>query len=103
LPLLRVFAARDLEQKDVEPKIDDLLGTRALPLTETVFLQHAVELAASARWDARTLELLDRLSRSPFIDVAWMDRCPLLAPFRENQAFIDARARIATRAAQLWT
>jgi eukaryotic-like serine/threonine-protein kinase len=46
----------------------------------------------------RALDALERAARTGLADVAWFDRCPLLAPLREDPRFAAARVPVAARA-----
>jgi serine/threonine-protein kinase len=70
-----------------------------------LFLQLKVEqLCFAGRVDDADRALPDVVDAG-LLDLAWMDRCPLLAPLRPLPAFAGLRARVADRAApviQAW-
>jgi serine/threonine-protein kinase len=45
------------------------------------------------------LDTITRAAKAGLFDLAWMDRCPLLAELRQDPAFAAARALVAARAA----
>jgi serine/threonine-protein kinase len=68
---------------------------------QAFFLQLEVEGAAYVGDRARALDALRRAAATTVFDVAWMDRCPLLADLRGEPAFAAARALVAERAARV--
>lgn len=62
------------------------------------FRQLAVELSAFVGDHDVALRALDEADALGLIDLTWVDRCPLLAPIRDEARFRAARSRIATRA-----
>jgi serine/threonine protein kinase/tetratricopeptide (TPR) repeat protein len=80
-----------------------LESTKLTPSRRAFWSQIRAETAA-LRGDLNvTLEAIEALPSLPFIDVGWMDRCPVLEPARSSGRFGRVRAIIAHRAASLWT
>ena len=48
------------------------------------------------------LDSLERATEVLLFDVLWLDRCPLLAPLRDDPRFSRLRAICGARAAQIW-
>jgi serine/threonine protein kinase len=70
-----------------------------------LFLQLKIEQLAFVGRIDEAEQALPHAIDAGLLDVAWMDRCPLLAPLRERPAFAALRERVATRAApvaQAW-
>jgi eukaryotic-like serine/threonine-protein kinase len=65
----------------------------------TFFLQMEAEIAVLLGDPARALTAITRATSQALFDVAWMDRCPLLAELRADPAFQAARVEVAARAA----
>jgi len=60
--------------------------------------QIAAEMLAFVGRDDSALRKIVEADELGFIDVTWMDRCPLFAPMRASPAFVAVRDRIAARA-----
>jgi serine/threonine-protein kinase len=76
-------------------------GERLTPRVSAFFAQVEAELAAHAGEHARALAALARAAAGTFFDVAWMDRCPLLADLRADPTFLAVRVAVAARAARV--
>ncbi len=80
-----------------------LLGTAESARFSSLLLQVHSELAAlQGRLDAANLSLM-RAATGILVDIAWLDRCPVLAPLREVPTFAALRKKVAARAELLWT
>lgn len=58
-----------------------------------------IEVLAAAQRFESVLELLPRLERASFVDVTWIDRCPLLEPLHAHPALHALRASASARVA----
>ncbi|HTM19623.1 MAG TPA: hypothetical protein VL172_03920, partial [Kofleriaceae bacterium] len=65
------------------------------------FRQLRAELAAAAGAHADALVGVEQAVEAGLIDLAWLDRCPLLAPLRDQPRFQTARAIVAARVAPI--
>jgi hypothetical protein len=73
-----------------------------LPLRQWLIrLQVLTEAALLIGHEDIGLEGLDRLNGLGFMDVTWMDRCPLLQPLGNRKRFSVLRAEIGERAARV--
>jgi hypothetical protein len=63
----------------------------------------AAEILAMQGDQERALEEIERAVQLPFVNVAWLDGCPLFEPIRPGPRFAAARAIAAARAASLWS
>ncbi len=52
---------------------------------------------------AAALAHVEASAALPLIDVAWLDRCPLLAPLRGEPRFAKARAIVTARVEDMWS
>ncbi len=73
---------------------DRMSGARMRPLA----LQMATEICA-ATGHPSALEYATRAVDEGLMDLTWLDRCPVLAPLREDPAFAALRARLVERVA----
>jgi tetratricopeptide (TPR) repeat protein len=80
-----------------------LTGTTVVsPAMKAFWFQVAAEaFALSGRVDA-ALDAVDSAVALAFVDVGWMDHCPVLAIVRGAGRFGQARAIVSARAANLW-
>ncbi|MGZ3417172.1 MAG: protein kinase domain-containing protein [Polyangiales bacterium] len=51
----------------------------------------------------RALGALEEAAGLTLVDVLWLDRCPVLAPLRDDPRFARARAIVSERAASMWS
>jgi len=73
------------------------------PRQRTFFLQLSAEMLSHAGRLAEALEALNATTELPLIDILWLDRCPVLAPLRDDPAFARVRAIVAARAAEAFS
>lgn len=100
-PLLRmVLGERGLDDAWIRARFRaHVASRRMLSFRE----QMSYEILA---WQGEIDAALDHLERSavlPLIDVAWMDRCPVLAPLRALPRFAAARAVVTARIDDMWS
>ena len=72
------------------------------PRQRSFFFQLATEYYAAAGMPDEALDALEKAAALPLIDLLWLDRCPVLAPFRDTPGFLRARATTAARVAEVW-
>jgi eukaryotic-like serine/threonine-protein kinase len=65
----------------------------------SVMLQFKVEVAMLMGDRDRALDTITRAAAGGLFDLAWMDRCPLLAELRRDPPFAAARATVVARVA----
>jgi serine/threonine protein kinase/tetratricopeptide (TPR) repeat protein len=82
------------------PQVDALNLT---PSRRAFWQQIRAESAALRGVMDEALEAIEALPSLPFIDLGWMDRCPLFEPIRGSGRFGRVRAIIVHRSASLWT
>ncbi|MBK8212747.1 MAG: protein kinase [Myxococcales bacterium] len=70
-----------------------------IPRRDAHVLQLGIEVLAAARRFESVLRLLPRLERAAFVDVTWIDRCPLLEPLHTHTALHALRASASARVA----
>ena len=86
------------------PELVALAATPEFPLRQRLWiLQIIAELAALGGDDDRVRGIVARLAELPFVDLLWMDRCPLLARFKPDPAFARSRTTVAARADAIWS
>lgn len=71
-----------------------------LPRHRTILGQVLAELRAAAGDRERGLRVVEMVSEGAFVDLQWLDACPLVAPMHDDPRFAAARTRTAARAAQ---
>jgi serine/threonine-protein kinase len=103
--ILRVLDTGTFEDEDTARHDAMIAAAPPGSRPRRLFLQLKIEqLAFAGRVDEADQALPDAIDAG-LLDVAWMDRCPLLAPLRERPAFAALRERVAMRAApvaQAW-
>jgi serine/threonine-protein kinase len=67
----------------------------------TYFTQLRVEMAMHLGRHDRALSLIEQAARANLFDVAWLRRCPLLAPLHDRPRFQQAQATIQARADEI--
>jgi tetratricopeptide (TPR) repeat protein len=104
LPCVRALAnGGDFPARVAQDTLAAIVGPTVGPRRATEVRRSLVDMLAWGRHDAEALALLEALVGSaPFIDVAWLDRAPTLAPYRADPIFARVRAATADRAAALW-
>ncbi|HJL14399.1 MAG TPA: protein kinase [Sandaracinaceae bacterium LLY-WYZ-13_1] len=73
------------------------------PRFTSLMLQIATEVCAYAGERELALEALRRAADEALIDIAWLRRCPLLAPLRDDPRYAEAERVVAGRAKEVWT
>jgi serine/threonine-protein kinase len=64
----------------------------------SISLQLGAEIATLKGDRGGALDTITRAAEEGLFDLAWMDRCPLLAELRQDPALAAARAMVAVRA-----
>jgi serine/threonine-protein kinase len=96
--MLRVLAAGAFSAEDAARNDAMIVATPPGSRSRRLFVQLKIEqLAFAGEIDAAEEALPDAVEAG-LLDVAWMDRCPLLARLRERPAFGAMRERVALRA-----
>lgn len=102
VPLLRAYAEGRPEPSAPAVFARLVEGARATPHYRCFLLQIAAEYWGAVGDAERALSTLERAAELPLVDVTWLDRCPALAPVREDPRFLRLRAVVGVRAAELW-
>jgi serine/threonine protein kinase/TolB-like protein len=68
----------------------------------TLMLQLFAEQTAFHGDQERTLANLEAAAQLVLVDLDWLDRCPLFDPLRQDQRFVDLRAKVRERCEQIW-
>ncbi len=78
------------------------VGAGATRSRRSVFRsQIEAEVFAALGRNAEALAAVGRATEAGLIDLAWLDRCPLLAPLRETEAFERARVAVGSVASSV--
>jgi serine/threonine-protein kinase len=83
-------------------QIDGLLAPFSNPRFGCLVRQLAVESLSIAGYDEEALVMLEMAADGPFIDLLWLDQCPVLASLRDRPEYVEIRRRIEKRAEPLW-
>jgi serine/threonine-protein kinase len=103
-PLLEAYANGDTEKmidlaKHVLPAVT---SRRVIPRQLGMMYEISIEYWMLCGGHDDAARLLGELAQvHGYINLLWLDRCPLLAPLRDGAAFAQARAVTAARVAQL--
>lgn len=100
-PLLRAYAAGQ-RYADDGGVIGKITSTRVAPRHRCMMHEVATEYFLLQDEPARALGEIERAVVLPYLNLAWLDGCPLLEPIRPDPRFAAARAVVAARAASLW-
>ena len=103
LPLLKaVMSGKPLDER---AKWFDMLAANLTgsPRQRAFFHQLSVEFYSSANQKEEALASLALAVQLPLVDLLWLDRCPVLAPLREDPSFARSRAIVAARAAEAFS
>jgi serine/threonine-protein kinase len=83
-----------------DPALQDfVLRTRGTSRRDAFIAQIEAEIFAFLGQDGDALRALESAAASGLGDLAWVERCPLLAPLRGSARFEAARSTVAARAA----
>jgi len=100
-PLLAAYAAGE-RRPDAEAGMLQITSTRVAPRHRCMMHEVAAEYFMIYDDTERALDQIERAVALPYLNVAWLDGCPLLEPIRPDPRFAAARAIAAARAASLW-
>ncbi len=96
--LLEMVAGGDAPFRD--PALQDfILRTRGTSRRDAFIAQIEAEIFAFLGRDEDAIRAVESAAESGLGDLAWVERCPLLAPLKGHPRFEAARAEIAARAA----
>lgn len=104
-PLMAAIAAAP-DDPDLAARL--VADTQALlrgpvhPRFAAVGRQIAAETLAALRHDDRCLDQIEEAVAGVFLDIEWLDRCPLLTRIRATPRFAAAREQVARRVTMLW-
>ena len=102
LPLMRAYARGEPPVTD-ETMFDAMTSMRVGAFHKALMHEVAAEcLAASGMFEAAFRQISAAAQLPTFINLLWLDRCPTLAPMRDDPRFAEARALVAARVAALW-
>jgi serine/threonine-protein kinase len=76
-------------------------GEAGIPRLRSFFFQIEAEVASFVGDRERALAVIARAAEGTLYDIAWMDGCPLLAPLRDDPAFLAVRATVKARAERI--
>ncbi|NOU29684.1 MAG: protein kinase [Polyangiaceae bacterium] len=102
LPMLKSYAAGG-EVEGANEIFESLTAMRVAPRQRCVMHEIAAEYFASSDRFDEVLAHVEAAAALPFIDLLWLDHCPLLEPVRKTARMAEARAVVAARAAAVWT
>jgi len=104
VPLIAAYAAGDLERMRQHAATDlpAITNRRVIPRQLGLMYEISIEYWLLCGGHDDATRLLGELAQIPgYINLLWLDRCPLLGPMRDGAAFAQARAVTAARVAQL--
>jgi serine/threonine-protein kinase len=79
------------------------LPTAASPRFIALAMQSGAEIFAAMGDLERAESYLARAVSAGFVDLEWLDRCPMLSAVRGRPAFVDARRQCRQRAEAFWS
>lgn len=82
--------------------LDGLVARSGNARYRSLLHQLAVEVHVTHGEVAVAERHLGQAADEVLVDLAWLDRCPLLAPLRDGPAFAAARQKVELRASALW-
>lgn len=103
VPIWQAFVAQDAVAPN-DPRLNPLRSTAAgtsMRMT-TFWHQMLAETYAKLAQNGPAIDSIERAVGRSLVDVAWLDRCPLLEGLRSDVRFVRARTATAGRAAALW-
>lgn len=103
--ILRLYAAAilgDIDEAQADKQFARILADTQNPRMSVLVLQLATEAFGSLRRPDRAMLYLMRAAVSVFVDVEWMDFCPLLEDMRGHPKFAEARRKVVQRSEALW-
>ena len=77
-------------------------GSFANPRMVAMVGQLSVEALAAREFHDKALELLQRIASGALVDIAWLQKCEVLAPLRDDPRYADALMKTRARAEALW-
>jgi serine/threonine-protein kinase len=102
LPVVRSLAFGESPGQFLEFFRAWVRGLGASPRARAFLFQLSVEYHVGVGEMALGIEELELAVQLPLIDLLWVDRCPVLAPLRDDPRFARCRAIVAARVAELW-
>src|SRR5581483_6662214 len=79
-----------------------MTSERVIARHRSLMFQIVAEFTMLGGAESEALAAIEGLAKlSTFIDLDWLDRCPLLDPVRDEARFAAARAAIAERVSQI--
>jgi eukaryotic-like serine/threonine-protein kinase len=66
-------------------------------------LELAAECFLVAGKDGEALAALEEAAAMPYLNLLWLDGCPLLEPLRDDARFAGLRAAVAARVSDVWS
>jgi hypothetical protein len=75
---------------------------RAAPRHCAFMYELGAEYFGAIEHKEEAMELVERATELPLLDLLWMDRCPALDCIRDDPRFAKARALVASRVNEMW-
>lgn len=79
-----------------------LMSDDASPRAFTTAGQQFVEMWMMLGHSNEALEILKKIANMGLVDIAWLERCPLLTPLRTIDEFSDIERKVRLQAQALW-
>jgi TolB-like protein len=92
----------EYSREQIREQVDRLLSFGQSPRLSTTTCQVAAEVFAQRGYLDDALDMLERAVQLRLIDVDWLERCPALAPLRDQPRFIKVRRQLAERVQAMW-
>lgn len=98
--MLRAFDSGRVDDAELR-ELTDSAREEGSQRRTTFLAQIAIEILCYASRAEECVPLLDQLDEQAFLDLSWLELCPVLAPLRGAPAFERLHARTGKRAARL--
>jgi hypothetical protein len=102
VPALRAFERADPFLEGLIVLFEALTSARVAPRQRALMHAIGAEIFACFGQNERAIEQVEAVNAAGSIDVLWFDRARPLAPLRNEQRWLEARAQVAGRAAALF-
>lgn len=105
LMILRLYAKTllgEVEEAQADKQFARILADTQNPRMSMLIIQFATEAFGYLHRPERAIIYLIRAAAGVFVDVEWLDFCPLLADLRAHPKFAEARRKVLQRSEALW-